>query len=830
MVKIKNLENKHVQQIAVDGAIRNVYLGTKGNVVGIKLTGSKEIDFYFLSRNQTNLNSKLSSRITETNNLIMINEDEFVWSYTLNHDQNNWILNLISQNINTQKEEKHHIELILNTDNKNDLVKMISFTINKNYLLLIIFVDKKYFYYLFQVDGGKQKLKSGPSRIKADNLTSLSKINCDGTLIACIDEKRLIILPGKDQDKNEKQLNYEFNSDSEVTNLCWADNESRILCYSQESYFHVVLCNLKENLIKLYEKIENGTNSKLIAFIIPNIYLITEDDITKEPLKSFDGLNETTINVMIDFLTSNQTDLNQIIQRINKSGENNPKLWNNLAKLSVRDRNVEMGIYCVSKLENARIVRDAKKELNENKDKNAALAILAMNLEMHHEAEMILKESDNKALLSKFYQGTNQWDKAIDCVDRLNVKSVYYNYAKHLELDEANVSEAIKYYEKSATHIYEVPRMLFDVEGNTVLQKYCFEGNENLSETDQLYLMRWWGQYSESQGNVDQALDAYEKANDYYNLVRLLCHVGKLKQAKSLINNIIANPSNETTTNSTKDAAMLHLGRHLESSNPTESITYYLSCGAIQHAIRVCKSNSMINELIKIVVNYGTAEEAKEMIDKYVDKSEEEISEEILVQLYYKCGDLDKAIESAFKTRSLGRLRELLSEEIAKIESEQETTINISDSTVQLAFQSLKEDSELIDIVIDLLLLVKNNQAEHIEKLIIEYNIEINEKLIEKVEKVVKNQSDNQVMITFADLALQQGQYLIAAKLYNNQGLRTNAIKALIRTGQTDKIISYANIARDKVIYKIAANYLEAVNYDDAKLIATFYRKSGEKR
>ena len=106
----------------------------------------------------------------------------------------------------------------------------------------------------------------------------------------------------------------------------------------------------------------------------------------------------------------------------------------------------------------------------------------------------------------------------------------------------------------------------------------------------------------------------------------------------------------------------------------------------------------------------------------------------------------------------------------------------------------------------------------------------INEKLIEKVEKVVKNQSDNQVMITFADLALQQGQYLIAAKLYNNQGLRTNAIKALIRTGQTDKIISYANIARDKVIYKIAANYLEAVNYDDAKLIATFYRKSGEKR
>ena len=110
MVKIKNLENKHVQQIAVDGTIRNVYLGTKGKVVGIKLTGSKEIDFYFLSRNQTDLNSKLSSRIIETNNLVMIHEDEFTWSYTLNHDQNNWILNLISQNINTQKEEKHHME------------------------------------------------------------------------------------------------------------------------------------------------------------------------------------------------------------------------------------------------------------------------------------------------------------------------------------------------------------------------------------------------------------------------------------------------------------------------------------------------------------------------------------------------------------------------------------------------------------------------------------------------------------------------------------------------------------------------------------------------
>ena len=103
----------------------------------------------------------------------------------------------------------------------------------------------------------------------------MSKINCDGTLIACIDEKRLIILPGKDQDKNEKQLNYEFNSDSEVTNLCWADNESRILCYSQESYFHVVLCNLKENLIKLYKVIYAITKTRMTDSSAKSLFTCT---------------------------------------------------------------------------------------------------------------------------------------------------------------------------------------------------------------------------------------------------------------------------------------------------------------------------------------------------------------------------------------------------------------------------------------------------------------------------------------------------------------------------------------------------------------------------
>ena len=55
-------------------------------------------------------------------------------------------------------------------------------------------------------------------------------------------------------------------------------------------------------------------------------------------------------------------------------------------------------------------------------------------------------------------------------------------------------------------------------------------------------------------------------------------------------------------------------------------------------------------------------------------------------------------------------------------------------------------------------------------------------------------------------------------------------MKVLLKSGDTEKIIFYANVSRDKVVYKMAANYLQSLDWREdsniLKHIVTFYKKA----
>ena len=42
---------------------------------------------------------------------------------------------------------------------------------------------------------------------------------------------------------------------------------------------------------------------------------------------------------------------------------------------------------------------------------------------------------------------------------------------------------------------------------------------------------KWWAEYLESMGELEQAMQFYETANDYYSLVRILCFSGQIARA-----------------------------------------------------------------------------------------------------------------------------------------------------------------------------------------------------------------------------------------------------------------------------------------------------------
>ena len=69
-----------------------------------------------------------------------------------------------------------------------------------------------------------------------------------------------------------------------------------------------------------------------------------------------------------------------------------------------------------------------------------------------------------------------------------------------------------------------------------------------------------------------------------------------------------------------------------------------------------------------------------------------------------------------------------------------------------------------------------------------------------------------------------------AAKKFTQAGDKVRAMKCLVMSGDTKAVIQFANISRNPDIYKLAANYLQQLNWresvDIMKAIITFYSKA----
>ena len=75
-----------------------------------------------------------------------------------------------------------------------------------------------------------------------------------------------------------------------------------------------------------------------------------------------------------------------------------------------------------------------------------------------------------------------------------------------------------------------------------------------------------------------------------------------------------------------------------------------------------------------------------------------------------------------------------------------------------------------------------------------------------------------------------QGSHILASKKYTQAGDRIRAMKCLVRGGDTKAVIQFASISRSGEIYKLAANYLQQMNWresvDIMRAIIAFYTKA----
>ena len=84
--------------------------------------------------------------------------------------------------------------------------------------------------------------------------------------------------------------------------------------------------------------------------------------------------------------------------------------------------------------------------------------------EFQEEAKRLYATCERWDLLNQMYQAGGEWDKALRVAeeqDRIHLRTTYFNYARHLEV-QGDLMGAAHMYEKADAHRTQVPRMLLD--------------------------------------------------------------------------------------------------------------------------------------------------------------------------------------------------------------------------------------------------------------------------------------------------------------------------------------------------------------------------------
>uniref|UniRef100_A0A8C5EMS2 Intraflagellar transport 140 homolog (Chlamydomonas) n=1 Tax=Gouania willdenowi TaxID=441366 RepID=A0A8C5EMS2_GOUWI len=472
-------------------------------------------------------------------------------------------------------------------------------------------------------------------------------------------------------------------------------------------------------------------------------------------------------------------------------------VWENMARMCVKTRRLDVARVCLGNLGNARAAK-ALKEAETEPEPETQVAMLAIQLGMLEDAEKLYKSCGRYDLLNNFYQASGKWQQALTVAedkDRIHLRTTYYNYAKYLE-SMGDKSLALAYFEKSETHRVEVPRMLQD-------DPLSLEIYVNKMKDKNIY--KWWAQFLESQSELDSALHFYECAQDYLSLVRVHCYMGNIQKGSE-----IANDTGDR-------AASYHLARHYEGhDNIKQAVHFYTRAQAYNNAIRLCKENSLDDQLMNLAL-LSNPEDMMEAACYYEEKG---THMDRAVTLYHKAGYVSKALELAFATEQFSALQ-LIAEDLNE-NSDPALLARCSDFFI--THSQFEKSVEL---------LVAAKKYHQALELCVNQNLTITEDLAERMtvaeSKELSRETRKELLEKIADCCMRQGNYHLATKKYTQADNKPKAMRALLNSGDTEKIIFFANVSRQKELFIMAANYLQSLDWhkdpEILKTIISFYTK-----
>lgn len=114
-----------------------------------------------------------------------------------------------------------------------------------------------------------------------------------------------------------------------------------------------------------------------------------------------------------------------------------------------------------------------------------------------------------------------------------------------------------------------------------------------------------------------------------------------------------------------------------------------------------------------------------------------------------------------------------------------------------------------------------------------EYKVPITDNLADMLtpnKDEIEENTRIRILSELGDVLQEQGDYHTATKKFTQAGDKVRAMKSLLKSGDTDKIVFFAGMSRQKEVYVMAANYLQSLNWQsDGKIlknIIQFYSKA----
>mmetsp|Transcript_17764 Transcript_17764/g.41776 ORF Transcript_17764/g.41776 Transcript_17764/m.41776 type:complete len:1379 (+) Transcript_17764:96-4232(+) len=552
-----------------------------------------------------------------------------------------------------------------------------------------------------------------------------------------------------------------------------------------------------------------GPAECLLGVHVPHIFLATPKGrslrLNKRVLRDFVGmeangkLDDATRNALLDFsykLTIGNMDEAYRAVKLVKSSS----VWKNMALMCVKTKRLDVAEVCLGNMAHARGARAVRLSKHEP-EIEARVAMVALQLGMREDAERLYHECGRYDLLNNFYQATAQWGKAVEVAekkDRMHLRATHYNEARYHE-SVGDVNAAMKSYEAAGAHRTEVPRLLVEHRLIDQLEQYV-----NTRDDPELY--KWWAHYCESEQNLDKALGLYEKAGDNLSLVRVHCFRGEFDQAVKRVE-------------SSQDAvASYHLASQFEiHGRVQEAVKYFAQSGRFNHAARLAKENGMQNELLALAlqspvrVMLETAQffEGKNMMDQ-------------AVLLYQKAGNISKALDLCFRAKLFDSLRAMAD----GLGSDTDPALL---AMVGDFFLANKQYDKAVQ------LLITGRHFDRALELCLEHDVKVDEDTAERITEALPTKEEgeadrNRILHKIAKVAKKQGSFHLATKKFTQAGMKMKAMKALLRSGDTEKIIFFAGVLKQPDIFVMAANYLQTLDWHNdpeiMKAIQNFYTKA----